>query len=227
MDIEPSNNKFGLPKPDFQNVPKKRSVWPILSAIVVLASILAIGQIAYHLYFKKTYKPNSKPSSQVTEQNNSNIVPKTSRKLTPPVTKTTNEEVGTDVNVEVNEAVTGNETFEHKKNTKKTENIKAVQKQLEEGKKNPKPLVKPGTYQELHEPQGLYHLVVVSHLNKAAAIKEVKRLTRKNLGVYLIIPRKGEKYYRVTIAHSKTEFEANEKLKQLKSTYKNSFVLKY
>lgn len=34
-------------------------------------------------------------------------------------------------------------------------------------------------------------------------------------------------YYRVTIGHSKTESEAEEKLKQFKSRYPQIFILKY
>lgn len=203
---------FGLPKPDFQKMPPARSKWLII-AVVVLLSLSLVGKMIYNNYHPSKSRQSDPP---------------------PPLSSTTPaqpaseaEEVGTDVNVEVNESVSSNACFKEKNNSRPERNIQAVKKRLEEVKKNPTALVKPGTYQEVYAPYGIYHLVVVSHLQKDLAMKSVQRLIQENWGVYLIVPRKGERYYRVTIAHSRTRYEAEEKLKKLKGKYKNLFILNY
>ncbi|HLP34533.1 MAG TPA: hypothetical protein VK133_00890 [Amoebophilaceae bacterium] len=202
---------FCLPKPDFQNRPPARTKWLIIAVVVLLASSL-VGKMIYNNYHASKSK-QSDPSPSVS--------------ATPPAQTVLEEEVGTDVNVEVNESVSSDASFKEKNNAKTESNIQAVKKRLEEVKKNPTALVKPRTYQEVHAPSGIYHLVVVSHLRKDLAMKSVQRLIGENWGVYLIVPRKGERYYRVTIAHSKTRYEAEKKLKKLKGKYKNLFILNY
>ncbi len=213
MDTTFSKDKdFGLPKPDFQNMPPARSKWLII-AVLVLLSLSLVGKMIYNNYYQSKPKQFDPPP------------PLSSTAPAQPVTEA--EEVGTHVNVEVNESVSSNAYFKEKNNSKTEINIQAVKKRLEEVKKNPTALVKPGTYQEVHAPQGIYHLVVVSHLQKDVAMKSVQQLIQENRGVYLILPRKGERYYRVTIAHSRTRYEAKEKLKKLKEKYKNIFILHY
>ncbi|ROT46953.1 SPOR domain-containing protein [Candidatus Cardinium hertigii] len=224
----PNNSKFGLPKPDFQCVSKKRSIWPIIIP-VMLMTLVATVKIFYHIFFEISNQPHITFVPPITADDDPIVDQKTQKHTSSSFTaeETKEIEVGTNVNVEVNEALSGKGSFENKKNAQTKENIGAVANQLDKGSKNPKTLVKPGTYQELREPQGIYHLVVMSHLDKRSAMKAVQQLMKKNMGVCLILPRKGEKYYRVTIAHSKTQYEADERLKQFKTEYKNSFILKY
>lgn len=217
MSINSTDNKFGLPKPDFQALPKKKVIWPLLVIIGIVAMLIAI-KMSYNFYFKTAKSPtsettNNKPTTDQTTDTSS----------TPPAPPPT-EGCANDA---VHPSVCGTEAFEHTKSNQVTKSISATQKQL--AAKQRKPLVKPGTYQELKEPQGIYHLVVVSHLEKRYAMKVVQQLIKNNLGVCLILPRtqKGEKYYRVTIGHSKTRHEAERKLEEFKSTYNHIFILKY
>ena len=232
MSQETANNKFGLPKPDFQNIPQKRSISPTVIA-VIFASLSGIAQVFYHTYFIKRHNntadgPTSAqtvdPLDQIDQTHPSNHT------LSHPLETTSiqnNKDIIANEEEKADEEASNKEKFEYPKQCKKKENIQAVQQQLEKARQYAKPLIKPGTYQELHGPQGIYHLVIVNHLDKRTAIKTVQQLIKQNLGVCLILPRKGEKYYRVTIAHSRTQHEANEKLKQLQPAYKNIFILKY
>ncbi|WP_243517266.1 MULTISPECIES: hypothetical protein [unclassified Candidatus Cardinium] len=213
------DNKFGLPKPDFQGLPKKKVIWPLL-IVVAIVVILIAGKVGYNFYWKSF---DSKKTLLPTEpRDNSNTIDQaknSTRSSSAPCKQTTAAGTSTNTNDSTKPRV--------------KQSISATKKKL--ATKQNKPLVKPGTYQELKGPQGIYHLVVFNHLDKPSAMKEVQQLIRKNLGVYLILPRidKGEKYYRVTIGHSKTEYEADEKLKAFNSTFKlqakysNIFVFKY
>ncbi|WP_243018521.1 MULTISPECIES: hypothetical protein [Candidatus Cardinium] len=213
------DNKFGLPKPDFQGLPKKKVIWPLLIVVAIIVILIA-GKVGYTFYWKSF---GSQKTLLPTEpQDNSNAIDhaqNSTRSSSVPCRQTT--ATGTSIN-------TNDRTKARVK-----QSISATKKKLVT--KQNSPLVKPGTYQELKGPQGIYHLVVFNHLDKPSAMKEVQKLIRKNLGVYLILPRidKGEKYYRVTIGHSKTEYEADEKLKAFNSTFKlqakysNIFVFKY
>lgn len=227
-----NESKFGLPKPDFQNLPSKKPIWPFITIIVLLALSVG-GKVVYHMHFEAANKQSTEaplpPALLQQTPTKEQQMPNSEVRRSSAVANNLDEQAKPDatVDIEVNETVSGNEAFEHKKNTGKTDNIAEVQKKLEEHKKNPRPLVKPGTYQELPGPQGIYHLVVASYLDKKSAIKMVQKLIKKDLGTLLILPRKGEKYYRVTIGHSRTQYEAEQKLKQLKPTYKNLFILKY
>ena len=210
------DRKFGLPQPDFQALPKKKVIWPIL-LIVGLIVMLVMAKIAYNGYIKMLGQKNTIPAALNKTNNSSGSLPQLAH----------SSQMGTNVHQEVNQSVRSQPAFEHKKSTKIKESISATQEQLVI--KQNKPLVKPGTYQVLTEPQGMYHLVVVSYLDKRSAMKVVQQLMKKKQGVCLILPRinKTEMYYRVTIGHSKTESEAKEKLKQFKSKYPQIFILKY
>ncbi|WP_339044409.1 hypothetical protein [Cardinium endosymbiont of Tipula unca] len=226
-----NESKFGLPKPDFQNLPSKKPIWPFIT-IIVLVALSAAGKVVYSMHFKSVNKQsNEAPLPEALQETPTKDQQSASSEVYGASTEgfrfDNHGKTDTAIDTEVNEAVSGSEAFEHKNNTKKTENIAAVQKRLEEHKNNPRPLVKPGTYQELPGPQGIYHLVVVSHLDKRSALNTIHKLMKKDLGVCLILPRKGEKYYRVTIGHSRTQYEAEQKLTQLKLIYKNLFILKY
>lgn len=115
--------------------------------------------------------------------------------------------------------------FKHKRGHKIRENLYRVQDELHKESKYPKLFVAPGVYKELQGPVGIYHIVVYSNLSKKQAMNDVEQLTKKQQGVYLIIPKNGERYYRVTIGHSKTQHEAEQKLSQLKRFYPDAFVL--
>lgn len=204
MSTNSTDHKFGLPKPDFQALPKKKVIWPLL-VIVGIVVLLIAAKMGYNFYFRMVKSPtssaetaNNKPTADSTTDTSTS---------SPPVCEA--------------------QTFEHKQNNKIKKSISATQKQMVA--KQSKPLIKPGTYQVLKEPQGIYHLVVVNHLDKQSAMKVVQQLMKNNLGVCLILPRthKGEKYYRVTIGHSKTRYEADRKLEQFKPAYNNIFILKY
>jgi len=206
----PRDSKFGLPKPDFRNIPKKRARWPIF--IGILLSALLLGKFMYDLLYVKWY---SKPTASLEVFS------------MPQNAQTKRDTFSTTTDVEVNESVSGDEAFEPYKKNKPKEDIETIQKWLGKETSNYRELVKPGTYQEIQIPQGVYHLVVVSHLSKEAAMHSVRSLIKKNLGVYLIAPKQGERYYRVTIAHSKTLHEAEEHLKRLTTEYKDLFIYKY
>lgn len=218
-----TDHKFGLPKPDFQRLPKKKVIWPLL-VIVAIVLLLVAAKTSYNFYFRIVKKPiscaeaaNNKPTTdQATDTSKSSP-----SEIRPPT------EVGANGHKAVHSSVCETKTFQHKQNNKIKKSISATQKQLVA--KQSKPLVKPGTYQEVKVPQGIYHLVVVNHLDKRSAMKVVQQLMKNNLGVCLILPRtnKGEKYYRVTIGHSKTRYEADGKLEQFKPTYNDIFILKY
>ena len=117
--------------------------------------------------------------------------------------------------------------FKHKRGHKIRENLYRVQDELQKESKHPKLFVAPGAYEELKGPVGIYHIVVYSNLSKKQAMNDVEQLTKKQQGVYLIVPKNGERYYRVTIGHSKTQHEAEQKLSQLKRFYPDAFVLCY
>ena len=203
-------NKFGLPKPDFKNLPKKRAVWPVVFLVLLL---VCFEKIIYEGVWLKSFvkQQDALEGFLVTQSVNGKE----------------KEEVSTRVNVEVNQSVSREEAFKGRKNVKKTDNLEAVKQCLNKEPSHAYALVKSGSYQELYEPQGVYHLVVVSHLKKEAAMNSVQQLIKKNLGVCLIVPRSGERYYRVTIAHSRTYHEAGLNLKRLRPEYKNLFILKY
>ncbi|TDG95536.1 SPOR domain-containing protein [Cardinium endosymbiont of Culicoides punctatus] len=233
MTADTSNkNNFGMPKPDFQNPKRKGPDWRVIMIIVGIVLVLG-ADVTYHLY--STKQENAKVSlpeseSQAKDEQSTN----SSETISPVATQDDQHEKSTlneatDTKADLDKALSDNESFEFKdkNSTQNNDNITSVAQQLEENRKNPRPLVKPGTYQELSSPQGIYHLVVVSHLDKKSAIKSVQRLMKKNMGVCLILPRKDEKYYRVTIGHSKTHHEAEQKLKQLASEYEDLFILKY
>ncbi|CCM09971.1 protein of unknown function [Cardinium endosymbiont cEper1 of Encarsia pergandiella] len=211
------DHKFGLPQPDFQAFPKKKVIWPILVIVGVIV-MLIIAKVGYNGYIKILGQKNTIPALNTTG-NSSDSLPQLAH----------SSQMDTNVHQGVNQSVPDQPAFEHKKSTKIKESISATQEQL--GIKQNKPLVKPGTYQVLSQPQGIYHLVVVSYLDKRSAMKVVQQLMKKKQGVCLILPRinknKTEMYYRVTIGHSKTESEAEEKLKQFKSRYPQIFILKY
>ncbi|MGI2298267.1 SPOR domain-containing protein [Candidatus Cardinium hertigii] len=211
------DHKFGLPQPDFQALPKKKVIWPILVIIGVIV-ILITAKMGYNGYVKMLSQKNTTPALDTTS-NSADALPQLAH----------SSQMNTNVHKGFNQSVRGESPFENKKSTKIKESISATQEQLVI--KQNKPLVKPGTYQELSEPQGIYHLVVVSYLDKRSAKKVVQQLMKKKEGVCLILPRinknKTEMYYRVTIGHSKTESEANEKLKKFKSRYPHMFILKY
>lgn len=220
MSINSTDNKFGLPKPDFQELPKKKGIWPLLVIVSIVVMLIA-AKVGYNFYFKVVEKHTSETVSNRSNNNQGTDTSRSSPGTLP-------AEVGTNVNGAAHQSVCEAEAFkQNKKRNKIKKSISATQKQL--AAKQNKPLIKPGTYQELKEPQGIYHLVVVSHLDKGSAMKVVHQLTKKNLGVCLILPRinKGERYYRVTIGHSKTRYEADGKLEQFKPTYNNIFILKY
>lgn len=210
--IKGDDCKFGLPKSDFQALPKRKPYKFILGIVISIVMIIAGKQIytSYGHKFGRTFM-KSRLASIFLYQNKS----------------ATLAQDPTAVDATGDGSLNDGEVLTRTKDPKKEENINAVQKKLEEGRINPRPLVKPGTYQELRLPQGIYHLVVVSHLDKQSALKVVRQLMQKSWGVYLILPKKGEKYYRVTIGHSKTKAEAEEKLKQLKPSYPNMFVVRY
>ena len=210
----PKDNKFGLPKPDFQSILKKHPAWP-----VVIGALICIFCVTVKILYSIKSPDEEKKQDTVESQS-------TFKNIYSEVDNNQQEDYITD-NVEVNESLSSSEVFDHKKDVKAIDNIKVIKQRLEEEEKNPRSLVKSGTYQELHRPQGIYHLVVVSYLRKETAMKSVRKLIKKNLGVYLILPRKGEKYYRVTIAHSRTLYEAERQLKRFKSIYKNLFILQY
>lgn len=117
--------------------------------------------------------------------------------------------------------------FKHKRGHKIHENLYRVQDELQKESKHPKLFVAPGAYKELKGPVGIYHIVVYNNLSKKQAMNDVEQLTKKQQGVYLIVPKNGERYYRVTIGHSKTQHEAEQKLSQLKRFYPDAFVLCY
>lgn len=117
--------------------------------------------------------------------------------------------------------------FKHGRRHKIRENLYQVQDELQKESKYPKLFIAPGTYKELEGPVGIYHIVVYSNLSKKQAMNNVEQLTKKQQGVYLIVPKNGERYYRVTIGHSKTQHEAEQKLSQLKRFYPDAFVLCY
>ncbi|WP_419241758.1 SPOR domain-containing protein [Cardinium endosymbiont of Nabis limbatus] len=223
MSTNSTDHKFGLPKPDFQALPKKKAIWPIL-VVVGIVIILIAAKVGYNLYFKVAkhatssaetadHKPTNEPVTGASKPS--------SAQATAPTKRAGN------VDETVDPSVGGHEAFERKKNNKVKRSISATQKEL--AAKQKKTWIKPGTCQELKEPQGIYHLVVMSHLEKRSAMKVVQQLIKKKLGVCLIVPRthKGEKYYRVTIGHSKTRYEADSKLEKLKPTYNDIFILKY
>lgn len=219
MSMNATDNKFGLPKPDFQALPKKKAIWPVLVIIAIVVLLIAV-KVGYNFYFK--VEPGPPPAtannSSTTDQSTASC---NASPATTPGTGCVNSHRA------AQSSVRSAEGFEPKQGNKIKKSISATQKQLTA--KQHKPLVKPGTYQELSAPQGIYHLVVVSHLDKRSAMKVVQQLMKNNLGVYLILPRvnKGEKYYRVTIGHSKTHYEASRKLEQFKSKYNNIFILEY
>ncbi|TSJ81453.1 MAG: SPOR domain-containing protein [Candidatus Cardinium sp.] len=219
MSTNLTDNKFGLPKPDFQALPKKKGLSPILVIIGIVLMLIA-AKMSYNFYFKAA--KNSRSSAETV---NSGPVADQGASITAPSSAQAPPEMGSNTSGTIHQSGPGCQTFNHKKNSKVKKSISATQKEL--AVKQNKPLVKPGTYQELKEPQGIYHLVVVSYLDKRAAMKVVEQLMKKKLGVYLILPRKGEKYYRVTIGHSKTRYEAERKLEHFKSTYNQLFILKY
>ncbi|MBX9889696.1 MAG: hypothetical protein K2X94_00265 [Amoebophilaceae bacterium] len=204
------DNKFGLPKPDFKNLPKKRAIWPV---VVFVLLFVCFAKIIYEGVWLKSFVKQQGPLEDflVTQQVNGKE----------------KAGVGARIDVEVNESVSREEAFKGKKNGKKTDNLEAVRQWLNKEPSHAYALVKSGSYQALYEPQGVYHLVVVSHLRKEAAMHSVQQLIKKNLGVCLIVPRSGERYYRVTIAHSRTFYEADLNLKRLRPEYKNLFILKY
>ncbi|WP_162789933.1 hypothetical protein [Cardinium endosymbiont of Sogatella furcifera] len=214
-----TDNKFGLPKPDFQALPKKKIIWPVLVVIAIVVLLIAV-KVGYNFYFK--VEPGL-PSETV---NNSSITDQrtASRRASPATTPGAGD---TNVHGAAQPSIRNAEGFKPKQGNKIKKSISATQKQLTA--KQRKPLVKPGSCQELSAPQGVYHLVVVSHLDKQSAMKVAQQLMKNNLGVCLILPRvnKGEKYYRVTIGHSKTHYEASRKLEQFKSKYNNIFILEY
>ncbi|CAH2559706.1 hypothetical protein [Cardinium endosymbiont of Oedothorax gibbosus] len=218
-----TDHKFGLPKPDFQALPKKKVTWRLL-VIVGIIVLLVAAKVSYNFFFKEVKNPtscaqaaNNKPTTDQTTD--------TSKPSPSEIRPST--EVGANAHTTIHPSVCEANTFEHKQNNKIKKSISATQKQL--AAKQSKSLVKPGTYQEVKEPQGIYHLVVVNHLDKWSAMKVVQQLMKNNLGVCLILPRidKREKYYRVTIGHSKTRYEADAKLAQFKRMYNNIFILKY
>ncbi|AWN82302.1 SPOR domain-containing protein [Candidatus Cardinium hertigii] len=225
MATEPVNDhKFGLPEPDFHTLSIKRSNKKPLSLVIAFLSIVGISILLYRAYFVMWFpiKPTEAPIAQptpVTENKESAH----SVSAFPAEEMTTKDSCNA---LEVNETVSGDEAFKPSNPIKKKESITAVQKQLE-AKKQPKPFVKPGSYEVLRIPQGIYHLVVVSYLDKKLATQAIQQLTKKNLGVCLILPNSTQKYYRVTIGHSRTEYEAEQKLKEFKPLYKNIFIMKY
>ncbi|CDG49830.1 SPOR domain-containing protein [Cardinium endosymbiont of Bemisia tabaci] len=211
------DHKFGLPQPDFQALPKKKVIWPILVTVAVIVMVI-MAKMGYNSYIKMLGQKNTIPALDTTS-NSADAPPQLAH----------SSQMDSNVHQGVNASVGDQSAFEDKKSTKIKESISATQEQL--AIKQNKPLVKPGTYQVLSEPQGIYHLVVVSYLDKRSAMKVVQQFMKKKQGVCLILPRinknKTEMYYRVTIGHSKTESEAKEKLKQFKSRYPQIFVLKY
>ncbi|MGI2257360.1 SPOR domain-containing protein [Candidatus Cardinium hertigii] len=216
MDI--IDHKFGLPQPDFQPLSKRKLIWPILVIVAVIAMLIT-AKMAYNRYIKMLGQKNTTAALDTASNSGPSSLPELAD----------SSQIDTNVHEGFNQSVRDQRAFEHKKSTKIKESISATQKQL--AIKQNKPLVKPGTYQVLSEPQGIYHLVVVSYLDKRSAIKVVQQLMKKKQGVCLILPKikknKTEMYYRVTIGHSKTESEAKEKLKQFKSRYPQIFILKY
>lgn len=226
MSMDSTDDKFGLPKPDFQALPRKKVIWPLLVVGGVVA-ILITAKMGYSSYIKMVGQKNATPAAEAAHNRptTGQVTDTSSASAASPLAHASEER--TNVHGAVDQSISEDEVFEHKKNIKIKESISATQKQL--AIKQSKPLVKPGTYQVLKEPQGIYHLVVVSHLDKRLAMKVVQQLIKKQLGVCLILPRinKGEKYYRVTIGHSRTQYEADEKLKQFKPIYHNIFILKY
>lgn len=200
------NNTPILPKPNFQRIPKKKKYGLILTILLLITILLSI-LIKYQTNKKSKKSKNTGTKSDI--------------KTLQPSVKDNQED--TTYQTALNEYT----TFKNRKNTKITEDINKVQQCLQEEIKNPQRFIQPGTYQELNAPIGMYHLVVVSHLSKKQAMNSVQKLLNDNQGVYLITPRNGEKYYRVTIGHSKTQYEAEQKLHQLSPYYKNLFVLRY
>ncbi|WP_342265618.1 SPOR domain-containing protein [Cardinium endosymbiont of Philonthus spinipes] len=227
MATNPMDNKFGLPKPDFQALPKKKAIWPLLVILGMIVLLIA-AKMGYNLYMNMHKHPTSAVESATKAANNRPDSEQTNAsEKSAPATTTAKTRARKDGNKTADSSLDEAEIFEHKQNKKVTKSISATQKQL--AAKRAKPLIKPGTYQAFKEPQGIYHLVVGSYLDKSAAMKVVQELMKKNLGVCLILPRtqRSEKYYRVTIGHSKTQDEAEKKLKQFESKYKNIFILEY
>ena len=97
--------------------------------------------------------------------------------------------------------------------------IDGIKKELERMTQKPIQLVKGGGYQQITAPQGIYHIVVGSFLNRAMAKQLVNQLIKEQRGVMLITPPRTERYYHVTIAQTATRDEAEERLKNLKPIY--------
>ena len=221
MSTNLTDHKFGLPKPDFQALPKKKALSPIL-LIIGIVLVLIAAKMSYNFYFKAA--KNERSSTEAI--NNGPATGQVPSIAAPSLAQGTSPaEASRNAHGTIRQSVGGGHAFNHKKKRKVKKSISATQKEL--AAKQNKPLVKPGTYQELKEPQGIYHLVVVSCLDKQSAMKAVHQLIKKRLGVYLILPKKGEKYYRVTIGHSKTQYEAEQQLERFKATYNQLFVLEY
>lgn len=225
MSINVTDDKFGLPKPDFQQFPKKRSIGPILAVSATIATLIG-AKMGYTFYLKSK---DVYPRGTILDKNSSNNNLSKSPSPSGSSGSSTPSRVASSklIDTTVRQPVTHRQSFEDKNNAKVKYNISETQKQL--AAKSKKSLVKPGTYQELKVPQGIYHLVVFSHLQKPSAMKMVQQLIKAKLGVCLILPRikKNERYYRVTIGQSKTYYEAEQKLKKFKSTYRHLFILKY
>ena len=106
--------------------------------------------------------------------------------------------------------------------------IDGVKKELEKMAQKPLQLVKGGSYEQITSPQGIYHIVVGSFLNRTMAKQLVNQLIKEQRGVMLIIPARTERYYQVTIAQTTTRDEAEERLKNLKPIYgENIWILNY
>lgn len=207
---------FGQPKPEFRNAPfahPRRVATTVSLALLLLAAGVA----------KLVWDRRAAPT-QASQACTASALPAEQA----PGSTSEAEEGGRATNVEVNESVSREECFERKIPAAETEkNIGLVKKRLAEVERKPTLFVRPGTYRELYAPQGIYHIVVASHLKRAGAMRSVQQLTQKKWGVCVIVPSKGQRYYRVTIAHSKTRQEAERRLKKVKETYKSGFVLNY
>jgi len=86
---------------------------------------------------------------------------------------------------------------------------------------------KAGSVKLLSERLGMYHVIIGSFIDEDLANDLGKKLAAKGVEVFIIPPPKGKLFFMVSVDRAQTKEEAVELQEMLRSTYKDSRIVKY
>jgi hypothetical protein len=203
-----NHNNFGLPNTTFKPIePSKTSNWLKITAIIVLMVLIMGAGMFYWLFTRSSSSYHD-------------FVSKNLKKLSTAIEEQPLQNSYTQGELDQ----TGSGLAHHAGRDNLTEFLPQEEVQTSQAI----PSTKTRTIKEIDAPQGVYHVIIASYIDRDLAMDYGKKLLQKQAYVALIAPSKQKYFYRLAIEQGATEKEALAKAAVLKETYGSQlWVMKY